>query len=69
MPPRDYLTFLAACLLHILLVHGCDYQCYEPKIEAGNAKAASEVTQNYERDAVVEGVCYSTCVLNVRIYS
>jgi len=66
MPPRGYLTCLAACLLHIVLVHGCDDQCYKPKIEAGNAKAAFEVTRNNEHDAVVEGVCYSTCLLNVR---
>jgi len=66
MPPRGYLINLAACLLLIVRVYGCNDQCYKPRIESANVEATSEVSRHNEHDAVVEGVCYSTCVLHVR---
>jgi len=42
-------------------VHGCDEQCYKPSIET---TVDSEVD---ESDVIVDGVCYSSCVLNVSV--
>lgn len=63
MPPRNSLarswTCLIACLL-MIVVYGCDEQCYKPSVETDN----SQVDEN---DAIVDGVCYSSCTLNVSV--
>ena len=42
----------------LLLVYGCEDQCYKQGITSTNL-------QRDESDVVVDGVCYSTCALTV----
>ena len=45
----------------MIVVYGCDEQCYKPRsVEADNSKMD-------ENDAIVDGVCYSSCTLNVSV--
>ena len=64
MPPRNFLerswTYLIVCLL-LIGVYGCDEQCYKPRV------GTATQFQVDENDAIVDGVCYSTCVLNLNV--